>query len=97
MLRLDTDRVPRNHNDLAFAARRRTKFKVWTQEQTDAYRHLKEFNGWVLRRKGDPPSSHCIDQCIVQCIDQSIDQSIDQCIDQSIDQCIDGRGMRSTG
>ena len=40
MLRLDTDRVPRNHNDLAFAARRRTKFKVWTQEQTDAYRHL---------------------------------------------------------
>ena len=37
MLRLDTDRVPRNHNDLAFAARRRTKFKVWTQEQTDAY------------------------------------------------------------
>ena len=40
MLRLDTDRVPRNHNDLAFAARCRTKFKVWTQEQTDAYRYL---------------------------------------------------------
>ena len=52
VLRLDTDRLPRNHNDLVFAARRRTKLKVWTREQTDAYRHLWDRIGQLQVQQG---------------------------------------------